>query len=192
MKGQEPALIEELQKVAAENVPKEDYQQQVDRWNRYQTLLGKVEQQCQLQNFRFSRNINSSYRERRILNVKRGAAIGFIAMAAMFIYSGLTMSAVDVSIETVKGIIGQGGIVGLGAAVILLISEVGKLPETIKFECKPKMFIDDLYYIQRFVHGFAREQHDPEVKLPALTMELPQAWIKQQSLLTAMDSMKGI
>jgi hypothetical protein len=55
MDNNEPTVIQELQAIAQEKVPDEDYQQQVDRWNRYQATLDKVARSAQLSDFRFFR-----------------------------------------------------------------------------------------------------------------------------------------
>lgn len=215
MKRQEKPLLAQLQEVAGQKIPQEDYQQNVDRWNKYGSLLDTAERQCQLHGFFFRRNLKTSFTEtrRRLLMTVLGMAI--LVTSAMMFYEWSTFVGPAASIEELTGdiiaaatdsnmimtsgragdVVGTavfvgafgGGMLGVLASILLV-----HLPDTIRFEYRPQMFIDDLFYVQRFIHGMALERKDPEVALPTLVMELPMSWIKQQSLLTGMDAMKGV
>lgn len=208
MNEQAVPIIHEVQKIASERVPNEDFQQQVDRWNRYQESLDKIQRQCQIENVRFHRHLKTSYSERRIRNIYQCVAIGMLAASIFIVYYGVPalmeatkpISMYEVyygppnSMATIEDIgnhaLAIGFLTSLGA--FMFIFNRGYLPPMIKFECAPIMNIDDLYFIQRYVRGMARERHDPKVVLPALKMELPQSWISQQSLLKVMDTMRDI
>lgn len=191
MNEQQSLLIQELNKVAQEKVPEQDFQQQVDRWNRYQELLDKVERQCQIQGFQFTKNLRSSYRDQRKRMLMASLAIGMLFSAAFSFNEYFTATESTISLGNIlDNLLLLAGT--LAVAPMVQMFNFAKLPETIKFSCTPMMFIDDAFYVQRFIRGFARERNDPEVKLPALSMELPHSWIKQQSLIKAMDTMKDL
>lgn len=208
MNPQAVPLIQEVQKIASERVAIEDYQQQVDRWNRYQDALDKVRHQCEIEGVRFRRRMKTSYSERRERNIKQLIAICLLT-SAIYIsvagYGAWQESQKPVNIYTIlqerpdvweraSEIVTGGFTMGIGMSAVAFqyLWNRGKLPEKIKFQCKPIINIDDLYYLQKFVKGMAKEKHDPKVVLPELTMELPQSWIKQQSLLSVMSNMKDI
>lgn len=200
MDANQVPLIKQVALVAAEKVPEQDFQQQVDRWNRYQEGLDRIERQCRIENVRFRRRLTTSYSERRIRNITRLAGLMFLIASTYTLGFGISIAhsfevngyayifATPTEIASMGLLMGFLVTLGLGMHVI----NSGKLPEKIRFHCAPVINIDDLYYLQRFVIGMQRERHDPKVVLPELTMELPQSWIQQQSLLKVMETMKDI
>lgn len=189
LSGQEALVIQDARSIATENVAKEDYQQQVDRWNRYQEQLDKIQHRCEIENFPFERRLTTSYSERRMKAVVQGIGIGLLFATGYCLW--LVSDAIINGAVIGNGDFMTGAVLSMGTAAVAaaLLTTTRKLPETIKFACKPVLFIDDRYYLQKFVRGLARERNDPEVVLPALTMELPHSWIKQQSLLKGMETM---
>lgn len=186
-------LLQDLQKIADRKVPAEDYQQQVDRWNEYMEALFKVQAQCQVLNLRFRRVIKTSYSARRIRNFKYAAGIAALISALTFlgttIYSLTFPEPMPITVmvgPSIFAFIYSGFIIG--AATM----NSGKLPEKLQFTVKATIRYDELFYVQRFIRGMQRERKDPVITLPALTMEIPHAWAKQQSLLKIMDAMQGI
>lgn len=198
--------VQLVQAIASEPVPVQDYQQQVDRWNRYQGALDQIQRRCEIEGAVFKRKVRTSYSERRVRNIKQAIAIGlitasiYIAIAGYFV---LAESSANIYLPrtwdvdewlVAQDIAWWGGLMGalVASQIFRGLWNRGPLPENIVFQCKPVIFIDDLYYLQRFVRCMSKERHDPKVKLPELTMTLPQSWIKQNSLLSMMGTMKDI
>lgn len=206
MNPEQALIVQQVQSIAAENVSAEDFQQQVDRWNRYHASLDVIQRQCEIEGARFRRRLKTSYSERRERNILQGFAVAMIT-ASIYIsimgyfainnygYNIYEPRTWDRDMWVWAGDIAWwGALMGVLVAsqAIRLIWNRGPLPEKIKFECKPVIFIDDLYYLRRAVRQMAKEGHDPKIVLPTLTMELSQSWIKQNSLLAIMGTMKDI
>lgn len=187
MDSEQLPLLQELHGIVQEKVPDEDYQQQVDRWNRYQEALFKVQSQCEALNLRFRRRINSSYRQRRLTNIKYGMAVGLFAASLVALVSILTVGPSWFTIASAGLIFTYITIASSGIMV-----NAGKLPEKIKFSVKASIRYDEQFYVQRFIRGMNRERRDPVIELPELTMEIPYTWLKQQALLKIMGAMKEV
>ena len=186
-------LLQDLKKIADREVPAEDHQQQVDRWNEYMEALFKVQAQCQVLNLRFRRTIKTSYSARRMRNFKYAGGIAALVGALTFLGATL-ISLTSPDPVPILGIAAPSIFAFFYSAFIVgaITMNMGKLPEKLQFTVKATIRYDELFYVQRFIRGMQRERKDPVITLPTLTMEIPHAWAKQQSLLKIMDAMQGI
>lgn len=194
----ESELIQNVRKISEENVHEADYEQQINRWNRYLSGLEDVKRACLLSDFRFRLNLKSTYSKQRTQAVMLGLAFGLIAMSVSSIYD-IVFPNVDVLLfrfnqdwtayaqYAIQSNILFGFSVTL-ASSILFVTIPRKPPQMVHFEVNPKIFIDDRHFVRYAIRAMEREKNDPSMKLPKLEMNLPSEWIKQQSLLFAMNN----
>src|SRR5919112_3299693 len=149
----------QLKSIASQKVANVDYEQQIDRWNKYQELLDKVDKKCSTRTgVRLSRNVR--------LNVKTftdtvTAALGTIALTALISLSGA------LTINSTYGIIGSAITVGfIGWQVFIRLHH----PSIINFRCSPLLHIDEFAYMRQAIKGIPPAEHDPIVRLHVLQM----------------------
>ena len=174
-------IFRQLEDVASQRVADIDYEQQIARWNEYQELLDKIDKKCNRQvGVRLSRNVKHNL---KIFNEMAIAALGFIALTALMSMVG------SFTINSVYGIIGSAialGFVGWQSFIRL------HHPSIINFSCSPVLHIDEFAYMRQAIKGIPAVEHDPIVRLPALEMDIPRAWLGQQGMLKFMESLSDL
>jgi hypothetical protein len=112
------------------------------------------------------------------------AALGFIALTALMSMVG------SITMNNIYGIIGSAialGFVGWQSFIRL------HHPSIINFSCSPVLHIDEFAYMRQAIKGIPPlVEHDPIVRLPALEMDIPRAWLGQQGMLKFMESLSDL
>lgn len=175
-------VLQQLKNVAKQRVNKIDYQQQIERWNKYQELLDKIDQKCKKAvGVRLARNVKHNV---KMLGDTEAAALSIIGLIAL-----LTMWGANTIEDGLYGMIGSAvalGFVGWQTAIRL------HHPSVIHFKCRPVLHIDEFAYMRQAINGIPPAEHDPIVRLPVLEMSIPRAWIAQQGMLKFMESLADI
>jgi hypothetical protein len=174
-------IFGQLKAVASQRIADIDYQQQIDRWNKYQELLDKVDKKCgRRAGVRLSRNVKHNV---KTFSDTVSAALGIIALTALVSLSG------SLTINSIYGIIGSAialGFIGWQSFIRL------HHPSVINFRCSPVLHIDEFAYMRQAIKGIPAVEHDPIVRLPVLEMDIPRAWLGQQGMLKFMESLNDI
>jgi hypothetical protein len=174
-------IFRQLKSVASQKVADIDYEQQIDRWNKYQEILDKVDKKCNRRaGVRLSRNVKHNV---KTFNDTVTAALGIIALTALISMSG------SFTINSIYGIIGSAialGFVGWQSFIRL------HHPSIINFRCSPVLHIDEFAYMRQAIKGIPPVEHDPIVRLPVLEMDIPRAWLGQQGMLKFMESLNDL
>lgn len=174
-------IFRQLEAVASQRVADIDYEQQIARWNEYQELLDKIDKKCNRQaGVRLSRNVKHNV---KIFNEMAIAVFGFIALTA------LTSMVGSFTMNNIYGIIGSAialGFVGWQSFIRL------HHPSIINFRCSPVLHIDEFAYMRQAIKGIPAVEHDPIVRLSALEMDIPRAWLGQQGMLKFMESLSDL
>ena len=174
----EGSIFRQLKAVASQKVADIDYEQQIDRWNKYQELLDKVDKKCSRRTgVRLSRNVKHNVNTFTDTVI---AALGIIALTALVSLSG------SFTINSIYGIIGSAialGFVGWQCFIRL------HHPSIINFRCSPVLHIDEFAYMRQTIKGIPAVEHDPIVRLPLLEMDIPRGWLGQQNMLKFMESL---
>jgi hypothetical protein len=174
-------IFRQLKYVASEKVADIDYEQQIDRWNKYQEILDKVDKKCNRRaGIRLSRNVKHNV---KTFTDTSTAALGIIALTALISMSG------SFTINSVYGIIGSAialGFIGWQCFIRL------RHPSIVNFSCSPVLHIDEFAYMRQAIKGIPPVEHDPIVRLPVLQMDIPRAWLGQQGMLKFMESLNDV
>jgi hypothetical protein len=174
-------IFGQLKAVASQRIADIDYQQQIDRWNKYQELLDKVDKKCgRRAGVRLSRNVKHNV---KTFSDTVSAALGIIALTALVSLSG------SLTINSIYGIIGSAialGFIGWQSFIRL------HHPSVINFRCSPVLHIDEFAYMRQAIKAIPAVEHDPIVRLHVLEMDIPRAWLGQQGMLKFMESLNDI
>jgi hypothetical protein len=174
-------IFRQLKAVASQRIANIDYEQQIARWNEYQELLDKVDKKCSREaGVRLSRNVKHNVKTFTETSI---AALGTIALTALMSVWG------SFTINSVYGIIGSAialGFIGWQSFIRL------HHPSIINFRCSPVLHIDEFAYMRQAIKGIPAVEHDPIVRLPVLEMDIPRAWLRQQSMLKFMESLSDL
>jgi len=174
-------IFRQLKNVANQRLADIDYEQQIDRWNKYQELLDKVDKKCTSRaGVRLSRNVKHNV---KTFTDSVTAALGIIALTALVSLSG------SITINSIYGIIGSAialGFVGWQCFIRL------HHPSIINFRCSPVLHIDEFAYMRQAIKAIPEVEHDPIVRLPVLQMDIPRAWLGQQGMLKFMESLNDL
>ena len=174
-------IFRQLKAVASQRVADLDYEQQIDKWNKYQELLDKIDNKCSRRaGVRLSRNVKHNVKTFTETTI---AALGIIALTALMSMLG------SFTINNLYGIIGSAialGFVGWQSFIRL------HHPSIINFRCSPVLHIDEFAYMRQAIKGIPAVEHDPIVRLPVIKMDIPRAWLGQQGMLKFMESLSDI
>jgi hypothetical protein len=174
-------IFRQLKVVASQRVADIDYEQQIARWNEYQELLDKIDKKCSRQiGIRLSRNVKHNV---KTFTDAATAALGTIALTALVSMYG------SFTINSIYGIIGSAialGFIGWQSFIRL------HHPSIINFRCSPVLHINEFAYMRQAIKGIPAVEHDPIVRLPVLEMDIPRAWLRQQSMLKFMESLSDL
>src|SRR5687768_16963090 len=87
--GNTTNVFQQLQSVTEQRVDEIDYQQQIERWNRYQELLDEIGKRCNRRGavvgVRLARNVRHNF---RVLTDTSSAALTMISMIALMSFWG--------------------------------------------------------------------------------------------------------
>jgi hypothetical protein len=177
------SVLEQLSDISAEpNVAGLDCHGQIERWNRYQDLLDKIDEKCLKTqgDVWLKRNIKHNV---KVLTYP--AIVAFLTIcqvALLLIVAGATT-------HTVYPIIG--GIIALAFVGWQMYIRI-HAPSMIHFKCRPILHIDEYAYMNKAISRIPKAQRDPIVALPKLQMSIPRSWLAQQGMLEFMESLKDI
>jgi hypothetical protein len=174
-------IFRQLEAVASQRVADIDYEEQIDRWNRYQELLDKIDKKCGRRvGVRLARNARHNV---KIFTDTTTAVLSIITLTAlMSMWESYTTN-------SLIGMIGSAmamGFVGWQSFIRL------HHPSLIKFRCSPVMHIDEFAYMSQTIKGIPAVEHDPIVRLPVLEMRIPRAWLGQQGMIKFMESLSDM
>lgn len=174
-------IFRQLEAVASQRVADIDYEEQIDRWNRYQELLDKIDKKCGRRvGVRLARNAKHNV---KIFTDTTTAVLSIITLTAlMSMWESYTTN-------SLIGMIGSAmamGFVGWQSFIRL------HHPPLIKFRCSPVMHIDEFAYMSQTIKGIPAVEHDPIVRLPVLEMRIPRAWLGQQGMIKFMESLSDM
>jgi hypothetical protein len=174
-------IFRQLKAVTSQRVADIDHAQQIERWNRYQELLDKIDEKCSRQaGVRLSRNVKHNV---KIFTETAVAALGFLALTSLMSLAG------SYTMNSVYGIIGSTIALGfIGWQSFIRVHH----PSIIKFRCSPILHIDEFAYMRQAIKGIPPVEHDPIVRLPVLEMEIPREWLGQQGMLKFMESLSDL
>jgi hypothetical protein len=175
------SIFRQLKAIASQEVPDIDYEQQIDRWNKYQELLDKINKKCGRRvGVRLARNVKHNV---KVFTDTTTAALSIIALTALMSIWG------SYTINSLYGIIGSAialGFIGWQSFIRL------HHPSIINFRCSPVLHIDEFAYMRQEIKGIPAVEHDPIVRLPVLEMHIPKAWLEQQGMLKFMESLSDM
>src|SRR5919205_3752887 len=174
-------ILQQLKAVASQRVSDIDYEQQIDRWNRYQELLDKIDKKCGRRvGVRLARNVKHNV---KMFTDTATAALAIIALTALVSMWG------SYTVNSMYGIFGSAIALGfIGWQSFIRIHH----PSIIDFRCSPVLHIDEFAYMRQAIKGIPTVEHDPIVRLPVLEMHIPRAWLGQQGMLKFMESLRDI
>jgi hypothetical protein len=185
-------IIQTLEKTAASAVPESDYQQQIDRWNRYQAILDQVQKILETVPYaNLRRNIRTSVRNYEFYALPLNFGLGLTAILAFMLgMVALNRGYIDASTtDTLFAV--SGGI--LAYLTYYNLSRLGVIkPKMISLSCKPEISIDEMRYAREIIKEIPERKIDPLVRLPALEMEIPRSWISQQAMLDVMEKVSRV
>lgn len=171
-------IFRQLKAIVSQRISDIDYEEQIDRWNRYQELLDKIDKKCGRQvGVRLARNAKHNV---KIFTDTTTAALSIIALTAlMSMWESYTTN-------SLIGMIGSAmamGFVGWQSFIRL------HHPSLIHFKCSPVLHIDEFAYMSQTIKGIPAVEHDPIVRLPVLEMRIPRAWLGQRGMIKFMESL---
>ena len=177
----ESNILRQLQSITEQRVDQIDYQQQIERWNRYQELLDKIEKRCgRHAGVKLARNVKHNF---KVFTDVSSAALAVIAVTGLMALLGaLTID----SIYYAAGSIVALGFVGWQALIRL------HHPSIIHFKCSPVLHIDEFAYMRQAIKAIPPAENDPIVRLPVLEMSISRVWLAQQGMLQLMESLSDI
>ena len=174
-------IFRQLKVVASQRISDMDYEQQIDRWNRYQELLDKIDKKCGRRvGVRLARNVKHNV---KTFTDTVTAALAIIALTALVSMWG------SYTVDSLYGIFGSAIALGfVGWQSIIRLHH----PSIINFRCSPVLHIDEFAYMRQAIKAIPAVEHDPIVRLPVLEMHIPRAWLGQQGMLKFMESLRDI
>ena len=174
-------IFRQLKVIASQRVPDIDYEQQIERWNRYQELLDKIDKKCGRRvGVRLARNVKHNV---KTFTDTATAALAIIALTALVSIWG------SYTVNSLYGIFGSAIALGfIGWQSFIRMHH----PSIIAFRCSPVLHIDEFAYMRQAIKGIPTVEHDPIVRLPVLEMHIPRAWLGQQGMLKFMESLRDI
>jgi hypothetical protein len=174
-------ILQQLQGVTKQRVDQLDYQQQIERWNRYQALLDGIDKKCGRHvGVRLARNVKHNFRVFTDVSYAGLSIIGIVAL--MVLWSSF-------STNSIYGIIGSITALGfVGWQTLIRLYH----PSIIHFKCSPVLHIDEFAYMRQAIKAIPLAEHDPIVRLPVLEMSVSRAWLAQQGMLKFMESLSDI
>jgi hypothetical protein len=177
----ERSIFRQLKAVASQKVADIDYEQQIDRWNKYQELLDKIDKKCSRRaGVRLSRNVKHNV---KTFTDSVTASLAIITLTALVSLSG------SFTIHSIYGIIASVAALGfIGWQSLIRLHH----PSIINFRCSPVLHIDEFAYMRQAIKGIPPVEHDPIVRLPVLEMAIPRAWLGQQGMLKFMESLNDL
>ena len=174
-------IFRQLEDVASQRVADIDYEQQIARWNEYQELLDKIDKKCNRQaGVRLSRNVKHNVKTFSETSI---AALGFVGLTALMSLVG------SYTMNNIYGLTGSAialGFIGWQSFIRL------HHPSIINFRCSPVLHIDEFAYMRQAIKGIPAVEHDPIVRLSALEMDIPRAWLGRQGMLKFMESLSDL
>lgn len=188
MENEIRAQFTQLEQIAKREIAKEDYQQQIDRWNEYQTVLDSIKEQMQdKRGVALAKNVHSNMENMDAFDHMLTIMLSFIGGVFLTAIGGAILAGVIHS--SLSYLIG----LPIFAIGVYYLAVNPNLPrKTLKFSCKPILHIDELTYMNNFIKGIPQREKDPDVKLPEVRMEIPRRWIAQQSMLDVMGQLGKI
>lgn len=174
-------ILHQLQSVTKQRIDQIDYQQQIERWNRYQELLDEIDKRCGRDaGVRLSRNVKHNF---KVFTDASSAALAIIGVTGLMAMLGAFSND---SLYYVVGSLVALGFVGWQALIRL------HHPSMIHFKCSPVLHIDEFAYMRQAIKAIPPAQHDPKVRLSVLEMSIPRAWLAQQGMLKFMETLSDI
>lgn len=210
--------IHKLEETKKQKVDNKDYHAQIDRWNKYQSLLDKVGRQLPRNRFgsltndvtlerRIKTNINRPYWFRtnktgymsdmgksQVFHIFYSLAIIILGTAGA-IYAGAIDDGIHTYYDSDFYIAWTLYSVALAMTIFMTYSAIRTFvyrPKMLVFECKPELHFDEVAYARRKIEGLKLPPVDPVVKLPTIKMKIPRKWMGQQSVLEFMEKLKDI
>src|SRR5919197_408411 len=80
-------IFQQLQTVSEQGVDKIDYQQQIDRWNKYQELLDKIDKKCgskDVVGVKLARNVKHNFKVFTDVSYAGLSVIGLVALLVLW------------------------------------------------------------------------------------------------------------
>ena len=174
-------ILHQLKAIANDPVADIDYEQQIERWNKYQGLLDKIDKKCDRRvGVRLARNVKHNV---KTFTDTATAALAIIALTSLMSVWG------SYTINSLYGIVGSAialGFIGWQSFIRL------HHPSIIHFKCSPVLHIDEFAYMRQAIKGIPAVEHDPIVRLPVIEMDIPRAWLGQQGMLRFMESLSDV
>jgi hypothetical protein len=174
-------ILQQLKAVANNRVADIDYEQQIDRWNKYQELLDKIDKKCGRRvGVRLARNVKHNV---KTFTDTATAALAIVALTSLMSIWG------SYTINSLYGILGSAialSFIGWQSFIRL------RHPSIIHFKCSPVLHIDEFAYMRQAIKGIPPVEHDPLVRLASIEMRIPRAWLGQQGMLKFMESLSDI
>jgi hypothetical protein len=179
--GNTNVLLQQLQNVTEQKVDEIDYQQQIERWNKYQELLDEIGKRC-------GRDVGVSLARNVKHNIKIFTDVSFPGLAMISSVALISLLGAF-SINSIYGIAASAAVLGfVGWQSFIRLHH----PSVIHFRCSPVLHIDEFAYMRQAIKGVPPAQHDPIIRLPVLEMSIPRAWLAQQGMLKFMESLSDI
>ncbi|MEW6604231.1 MAG: hypothetical protein AB1351_06025 [Thermoproteota archaeon] len=174
-------VLHQLQRVTKERVDEIDYQQQIDRWNRYQEILDKIEERCGVNTgVLLARNVKHNFNQFTATSSAALAVVGIVGLMALL--SAFSLDNIYYAV---------GGLVALGFVAWQAFIRLHH-PSTIHFKCSPVLHIDEFAYMRQAIKAIPPAESDPVVRLPVLEMSVSRSWLSQHGMLKFMHSLGDI
>ncbi len=176
-------IMEQLSNISdTSNLVEMDYHSQIERWNRYQDVLDKVDEKCLKTqgDVMLKRNINHNVKVLRDTEIAILSTIGLTAL--LLVVAGATVH----NIYPIIG--GSSALIFVGLQVLTRLHP----PSEIHFKCAPMLHIDEYAYMNKAIKNIPKVQRDPVIKLPEFEMHIPRSWLSQQGMLEFMNSIEDI
>ncbi|MEW6603179.1 MAG: hypothetical protein AB1351_00650 [Thermoproteota archaeon] len=178
--GDASAILYKLQSITEQQVEEIDYQQQIDRWNRYQEILDKIEKMCGRDTgVRLIRNVKHNFKR---FTDDSSVAVGVIGVIGLLLL--LAASWFDAIYW-----IGSLATIGLVAWQVLIRLHH---PSMIHFKCSPVLHINEFAYMRQAIKAIPTVENDPVVRLPVIEMSVSRAWLLQNGMLKFMQSLSDM
>ncbi|MEP0824546.1 MAG: hypothetical protein HRF40_03595 [Nitrososphaera sp.] len=174
-------ILHELQTVTEQKVEELDYEQQIDRWNRYQQLLDKIEKKCDTNTgVRLARNVWHNF---KLFTATSSAVLAVVGITGLMALLG--------AYTLDNAYYAAGGLFALGVAAWQAFIRLHH-PSAIHFKCSPVLHIDEFAYIRHAIKSIPPIENDPVVRLPVLEMSVSRAWLAQHGMLKLMQNLVDI
>lgn len=164
-----------------------DYPGQIERWNKYQSMLDKIEDKCKQTNgdIILRRNVKHNV---KILDDVSIAFLSVIGLTALMVVIGGLMGSSGNSSNYYLIIGGALSLAFVGWQIILRLFP----PSIVQFSCKPALHTEEYAYMNKHIQGIPKVARDPVVKLPTMEMQIPRSWLAQQGMLEFLESLKDV